>query len=254
MSPSQKPDEPSAGFQATPADGGMSIDRLAQAFAAMMGEQDPYQAATSPAAPVAQVDASPDLDEAACAADTNADDACRISPRSILEALLFVGLPAGAPLSSRRVASLMRGVRATEIDALAEDLARQYQSNNCPYEVVSQENGWVMRLRAEYRQFGAVLEARTRRVRLNAAALDALALVAWNQPVARNRLTELGCDASPAVLRQLVRQGLLELVKLPADGGDTDEDLPHFRTTPRFLEVFNLRTLADLPDPHEPPR
>lgn len=252
MSPSQKPDEPSTGFQATPADGGMSIDRLAQAFAAMMGEQDPYQATANQASPVAQVDASPDLDEVACAADANAT--CRISPRSILEALLFVGLPAGAPLSSRRVAGLMRGVRAPEIDALAQDLAQQYQSNNCPYEVVSQENGWVMRLRAEYRQFGAVLEARTRRVRLDAAALDALALVAWNQPVARDRLTELGCDASPAVLRQLVRRGLLELVKLPADSGDTEEEVPHFRTTQRFLDVFSLQTLADLPDPHEPPR
>ena len=37
-------------------------------------------------------------------------------------------------------------------------------------------------------------------MRLDAAALDALALVAWNQPVARDRLAELGCDASPAGL------------------------------------------------------
>jgi len=36
-----------AGFQGPPADGGMSIDRLAQAFAAMMGEPDPYAAAES---------------------------------------------------------------------------------------------------------------------------------------------------------------------------------------------------------------
>ena len=254
MSTRPDSDEEPAGFQAAPADGGMSIDRLAQAFAAMMGEQDPYQATTSPAAPVAQIDASPDLDEAACAADASTDAACRISPRSILEALLFVGLPAAAPLSSRRVAKLMRGVRPAEIDQLATDLAGQYRANGCPYEVVSQENGWVMRLREEYRQFGAVLEARTRRVRLDAAALDALAVVAWNQPVAREGLAQLGCDAGPAVFRQLIRRGLLELVKLPVAGKDNATEVPHYRTTPRFLEVFSLRSLDDLPDPHEPPR
>ena len=254
MSNPRGPDDETAGFQAAPDDGGMSIDRLAQAFAAMMGEQDPYQVAGAQAVPVAQVDASPDLDEATCATDAATDAACRISPRSILEALLFVGLPAAAPLTGRRVAKLMRGVRPAEIDQLAAELAQQYRANGCPYEVVSQENGWVMRLREEYRQFGAVIEARTRRVRLDAAALDALAVVAWNQPVAGDHLAKLGCDAKPAVFRQLVRRGLLELVKLPVEVNGNTTELTHYRTTPRFLEVFSLRTLNDLPNPHDPPR
>lgn len=254
MSETHGPNNDSTGFQAPPDDGGMSIDRLAQAFAAMMGEQDPYQATDNSATPVAQVDTSPDLDEAACATDSTTGAACRISPRSILEALLFVGLPEAAPLTSRRVAKMMRGVRSAEIDQLATDLAQQYRANGCPYEVVSKEDGWVMRLREEYRQFGAVIEARTRRVRLDAAALDALAVVAWNQPVASERLAQLGCDARPAVFRQLIRRGLLELVKLPVEIDGNTTELPHYRTTPRFLDVFSLQSLDDLPDPHEPPR
>lgn len=237
-----------AGFQGPPADGGMSIDRLAQAFAAMMGEPDPYADAAASAEQLVEVDASPDLDQAADepAAETAA---CRVDPRSILEALLFVGLPGGEPLSSRRVARLMRGVRAAEVDELARDLGRQYTANGCPYEVVSKASGWLLQLRHEYRQFGALLEAKTRRVRLDAAALDALAVVAWNQPVARGRLAELGCDAGPAVLRQLVRRGLLELVPAEDAAGE-----PHYQTTARFLEVFRLQSLADLPNPHEPPK
>jgi lipoic acid synthetase len=62
---------------APPADGGLSIDRLAQAFAAMMGQVDAPQ--PPEASGVVQVDASPDLDEAA-------DDQCRVSPLSILDA------------------------------------------------------------------------------------------------------------------------------------------------------------------------
>jgi len=55
---------PSTGLHAPPADGGLSIDRLAQAFAAMMGTADPYAAGEpKPPADVVQVDASPDLDD-----------------------------------------------------------------------------------------------------------------------------------------------------------------------------------------------
>ncbi|MEY3204162.1 MAG: hypothetical protein RLZZ21_493 [Planctomycetota bacterium] len=234
---------PAAGFTAPPDDGGLSIDRLAQAFAAMMGTADPQ--ADQPPADVVQVDASPDLDEAA----GGDDDAARVTPLSILEALLFVGLPGGRPLSSRSVASLIRGVRPEEVDDLAVELQRRCRANNCPYEVVSRDDGWVMRLRPEFARFGSVLEGRARLVRLDAEALDVLAVVAWNQPVLRDRLVELGCDARPATLRQLVRRGLLELRHPDGDSAGG----PTYHTTPKFLEVFRLSSLADLPDPHEPP-
>jgi segregation and condensation protein B len=230
------------GFTAPPDDGGLSIDRLAQAFAAMMGTADPQ--ADQPPADVVQVDASPDLDDA-----SDDDDAARVTPLSILEALLFVGLPGGRPLSSRTVAGLIRGVRPDEVDELALELQRRCRANNCPYEVVSREDGWVMRLRPEFARFGSVLEGRARLVRLDAESLDVLAVVAWNQPVPRDRLVELGCDARPATLRQLVRRGLLELRHSEGDAAGG----PTYHTTAKFLDVFRLASLADLPDPHEPP-
>ena len=231
---------PEAGFTAPPDDSGLSIDRLAQAFAAMMGQPDPAQPPETEA--VVEVDASPDLDEA------SENDACPVGPLSILEAILFVGLPGGRPLSSTVVAGLMRGVRPQEIDSLASEIAHRYRANNCPYEVASQGDGWVVRLRPEFARFGAVLERRTRQVRLDAESLDALALVAWNQPVQRDRLVELGCDARPATLRALVRRGLLALEQ-PADADAS----PAYVTTAKFLQVFKLESLADLPPPHEPP-
>lgn len=242
-----EPAPPQGGLQAAPADGGLSIDRLAQAFAAMMGTGDPYAPTGSePGGDVVHVDASPDLDEEP--GDAGLDDAdCRVNPLSILEALLFVGHADGRPLSSRTVAGLMRGVRAQEIDDFAEQLRRRYLADNCPYEVVARDDGWVLRLRPEFASFGSVLESRARLVRLDAESLDALALVAWHQPVARDRLVELGCDARPATLRQLVRRGLLEL-RHPSGEGE-----PVYHTTQKFLEVFKLQSLADLPEPNEPP-
>jgi segregation and condensation protein B len=232
------PAPPAAGFSAPPADGGLSIDRLAQAFAAMMGQVDAPQ--PPEASGVVQVDASPDLDEAA-------DDQCRVSPLSILEAVLFVGLPGGKPLSSTLVAGLMRGVRPQEVDDLAAELDRRYRADNCPYEVASRDDGWVLRLRPEFTGFGTIVERKARQVRLDAESLDVLAAVAWNEPVPRDKLVELGCDAGPAVLRNLVRRGLLDLRH--EEGGE-----PCYRTTPRFLEVFKLEGLHDLPSPTDPPQ
>jgi segregation and condensation protein B len=245
MPPEKNSSEPATGFHAPPADGGLSIDRLAQAFAAMMGSADPYAEARPLAAPdIVRVDTSPDLDDAL--ADRGAD--AKVNPRSILEALLFVGQPGGEPLTSRRVAGLMRGVRPQEVDDLIADLNRSYAADNCPYEIVSKDAGWVMRLKPEFARFGEVLEARARMVRLDGEALDVLAVVAWNQPVARDRLVELGCDAAPTTLRMLVRRGLLELVPAADKAAE-----PAYRTTRKFLDVFRLESLADLPAPDAPP-
>ncbi|MFM7035130.1 MAG: SMC-Scp complex subunit ScpB [Planctomycetia bacterium] len=247
--PKKKPDTPesaSAGFAAPPADGGLSIDRLAQAFAAMMGTADPYGAPAAEEGGVVRVDASPDLDDGFSSA-TDDDVSCRVSPLSILEALLFVGLPGGRPISSKRVAGLMRGVRPQEVDELADELRRRYLANKCPYEVAAVDAGWVMRLRPEFRQFGSIIESRTRQVRLDGESLEVLAAVAWNQPVARDRLVELGCDAAPSTLRALVRRGLLEL-RRDDDGGE-----PCYRTTPKFLEAFKVERVEDLPSPDEAP-
>jgi len=249
----EPPSPPPAGFQAAPADGGLSIDKLAQAFAAMMGTGDPY-APASDEADVVKVDASPMLDDDGFTSSSD-DVSFRVCPESILEAILFVGLPNGEAVTSRKVASLMRGVRPQEIDELAAEMRRRYRANNCPYEVVAKDAGWAMRLRPEFARFGNVVEARSRTVRLDAEALDVLALVAWNQPVKRDRIVELGCDARPSVWRQLVRRGLLEIVQNEAvHGGHDAPPEPSYRTTRKFLEVFRLESIDDLPEPTEPPK
>ena len=234
---------PSPGFVGPPADGGLSIDRLAQAFAAMMGSADPW-AAPGNGDDVVREDPSPTLDDEGFTAAGEAG--CRVDPATILEALLFVGLPDGVPLTSRRVAGLMRGVRPQEIDDLAADLSRRYRANGCPYDVMSVDAGWVMRLRPEFTGIGRVSESRARLVRLDAEALDVLAVVAWHQPVARDALVALGCDAAPATLRTLVSRGLLAIERI--SGGP-----PCYRTTRRFLDVFHLERIEDLPMPTAPP-
>jgi segregation and condensation protein B len=70
-----------------------------------------------------------------------------------------------------------------------------------------------------------------------------LALVAYRQPVGREELDSLrGADSGP-VLRQLQRLGLVTM----SQRGDAGNHEVLFGTTPRFLELFGLRSLDDLP-------
>ena len=70
------------------------------------------------------------------------DDACPINPRTILEAMLFVGNRDNEPLSPRRAAELMRDVEADEIPSLVAELNRRYDGDGLPYHIVGEGDGY----------------------------------------------------------------------------------------------------------------
>ena len=83
---------------------------------------------------------------------------------------------------------------------------------------------------------------RVRQVRLSQAAVDVLSLVAYHEPISRDEVNRLRGKGSNALLTQLVRR---QLLRLERSEGATQE--PHYRTTRRFLDLFGLTSLADLP-------
>ena len=81
-----------------------------------------------------------------------------------------------------------------------------------------------------------------REARLSKAAREVLALIAYQQPVTRAAIDGQRGGDSGAAVRQLVRLGLVAVVPA-ADGGKESA----YGTTARFLELFGLRSLDDLP-------
>ena len=212
----------------------MALDQLSAALAGMLGSgDDPYAAAPEPQ-PQAEADAA--------AVAESAHGACEITPRSILEAMLFVGSPANEPLSSRQVAALMRGVRPAEIDALVGELNAEYARRNCPYSIIEQAGGYRLTLRAEYDRLRDKFYGRTRQARLSQAAIEVLAAVAYHEPVTAEEINKLRSTTSGHVLAQLVRR---QLVRLERNEGNARR--PVYWTTERFLELFGLSSLSDLP-------
>jgi segregation and condensation protein B len=246
---------PSADPPFEPNQQGVSLDKLAEAFAQVMradrppAEQSPPQAA-EPAATAADSGAARAAPptagqpiEPALPPQTAEDDSCPISPRSILEAMLFVGNRSNEPLSARQAAELMRDVTADEIPPLVAELNRRYQAESAPYCIASGSHGYRLVLR---REFHPLRYGRIREARLSQAAIDVLALVAYQQPVTGEQIQRLRSKPSKHVLSHLLRRGLLRIERPEAS-----RRAPHYYTTDRFLRLFHLGSLDDLPRSEE---
>ncbi len=160
--------------------------------------------------------------------------------RRILEAFFFVG---GPPLTAERAAEAVHGLTAAQfLEAIAE-LNQEYRQQGRPYSIQPREQGYVLTLRPRYRSVVEKLYGTNREARLSPAAVDVLALVAYRQPATRQEIDSLRGADSGALLRQLVRRGLVVV----AHRGEAGQREVAYGTTQRFLELFELRSLDDLP-------
>jgi segregation and condensation protein B len=162
----------------------------------------------------------------------------------IIEALLFVG---GSPLTAKRAREILRGLSEEQFDEAIVRLNTDYRRQARPYVIQAQAAGWVLTLRPRFRHVIEKLYGGVREARLSTAAIDVLALVAYRQPLTRLEVEELRGADSGSLLRQLVRRGLIQIAAL---SGAKPKEVA-YTTTPRFLEMFGLQNLDDLPKTHD---
>jgi segregation and condensation protein B len=245
---------------------GISLEELADAFAAVMGkaprlklpkeetepeaeralatdEPENVESEASTTESISQQPAEPPLAKVPAAEE----DACPISPKTIFEAMLFVGDRENRPLTAAKAAELMRDVSQEEIPAIVDRLNARYEGENCPYHIVGEGSGYRLALRKEFYGVRDRLYGRIREARLSQAAIDVLSLVAYKQPITSEQVSKLRGKPSSHILAQLVRRGLLQLER-PAERPRT----PHYATTSRFMNLFSLESLDDLPRSEEP--
>lgn len=238
IAPDGDPDRPAEDAGTPPA--ALSVDQLTQAFAQLMGRGDDHASGSAVKHPT---DAGePGASELAVPDDAEDQDAGHVTPAAVVEAVLFVGHPQNEPLTGRQIASYLRGVSPQEVDALIEQLNAQYDEHGAAYRIVSEGAGYRMTLRGEFNRLRDAFYGRVREARLSQAAVDLLAIVAYHQPITREAIDQLRDQSSGATLGQLVRRQLLQV--------ELSTDKPRrkiYRTTDRFLDVFGLESLDDLP-------
>jgi segregation and condensation protein B len=160
--------------------------------------------------------------------------------------MLFVGDRANRALEPRAAAELMRGVEPEEIPGLVRQLNRRYEAHGCPYVISDEGAGYRMTLRRPFHYLRDRFFGRIREARLSQAAIDVLAIIAYQQPLTAEQVATLRGKPSGPVLAQLVHRGLLRIERQPER-----RRVAQYSTTDRFLRLFGLESLADLPQSEE---
>jgi len=163
----------------------------------------------------------------------------RSEQRRIVEALV---LASPEPVSAGKLASVVPDATPSRVSELVEELNAEYSESGRGFEIREVAGGFQIRTRAEMADHVRALQPR-RAARLSRAALETLAVVAYKQPVTRAEVEHVrGVDAG-AVLRGLLERDLVRIAG--------HREIPGrpilYATTRRFLEVFGLGSLEDLP-------
>jgi segregation and condensation protein B len=198
------------------------IDAEVEASAAAAEEVDDDAAPADDPAQVTQV-AQPAVD---------------VPLRRVLEAVLLI---AEEPLPVVEIATRLE-VPAPDVETAIRELAAEYEQQARGFALREVAGGWRYYTAAacapEVERF--LLAGQTSR--LSQAALETLAVVAYQQPVSRSRIAAVRGVSVDGVMKTLVSRGLVA-----ESGTDTESGAIMYATTPKFLERLGLRDLSELP-------
>ncbi len=189
---------------------------------------------------------------ASSSTESQTDDnrGCPIEPETIIESIVFVGAPRGETLTLSGIAEVLRDVSAADVRQSAQALNKKYQQYNSAWRIVVEGDGddaeISMVLEEDLTEFQNHYFGRNKEVQLSQGTIDVLAVVAYHQPVSKVEVESTRGKPSGSVLSQLVRRDLLEI--------ETTKDKPAkklYRTSKRFLDLFQLSNVQDLPQSHD---
>lgn len=162
--------------------------------------------------------------------------------KAALEAVLFA---LAEPATPEKLAAALELDVAT-VDKLCGVLKDEYAQQEHGICLLCLEGRWQFSTKSEYGSYVKTALDNRRNVPLSPAALEVLAIIAYNQPVTRSFIEQVRGVDSSGVVQSLSQKGLIE------EAGRLD--LPGrpiaFATTDVFLRSFGLSSLAELPALH----
>lgn len=162
-----------------------------------------------------------------------------------VEAILFV---AEEPVTEIDLAQAV-DVPVTTVQQCLAQLVAFYDETGRGFQLRQLAGGWRYYTRAQHAEVVGGFLSTGVNARLSRAALETLAVVAYQQPISRSRISAVRGVSVDGVVRTLLARGLLTEA-----GHDQDSNAVVLRTTNLFLERMGLRALDELPPlaPHLP--
>jgi len=157
---------------------------------------------------------------------------------AVLEAILLV---TDEPVPAMTLAQVVE--RPTgEVESALGALAAEYESQGRGFELRQVAGGWRLYTRADCAPFVERFVVDGQQARLTQAALETLAVIAYRQPVTRQRVSAVRGVNVDGVVRTLLARGLITEA-----GSDEDTGATRYGTTSFFLERLGLDSLGQLP-------
>ena len=161
--------------------------------------------------------------------------------KAVLEGLLFVVGEEG--LTFEQIEEVLE-INEDESKSLLMELKHDYEAEDRGLRIDFLGNKFKITTKFEHKEYYQKLLENPETNTLSQAALETLAIIAYNEPVTRVQVDAMRGVSSTQVMRKLVAKGFIK------ESGRSD--LPGrpilYETTSDFLDYFGLSTLADLPD------
>jgi segregation and condensation protein B len=168
------------------------------------------------------------------------DDTCRPTIESVIEAVLFAS---DEPISASRLVNIIGISSVKQVKDAVEALNKGYEDNNSAFLVENIAGGYQMLTRRVYNNWLRKLVRERKETRLTRAALETLSIIAYKQPVIRADIEAVRGVASGDMIRSLMNKGLVKI----AGRADILGRPILYGTTKKFLEIFGLSSIDDLP-------
>jgi segregation and condensation protein B len=160
---------------------------------------------------------------------------------ALVEAALFA---ADEPLSTRRLAAVAGLADGNEARRLVRKLQALYAKDGTAFQVEEIAGGFQLLSRPEYHGWLIRLRRTGDDLRLSSAARETLAIVAYRQAIMRADIEAIRGVQCGDILRLLMEKGLVRI----AGRHDSLGRPVLYGTTKKFLQVFGLKGLDDLPE------
>ncbi len=158
----------------------------------------------------------------------------------ITEAIVFAS---GDPVTAEQIAK-GADVSISEAHAAARKLQRTYAVREGALEILTLNGAYQMAVRTDYSEYIRRTLVEKKNTALSNAAMETLAIAAYNQPVTKSFIENVRGVDSSGVVNSLVEKELLEECgRLELPGRPIA-----YRTTDNFLRCFKLESLDDLPE------
>ncbi len=160
--------------------------------------------------------------------------------KGAIEAILF---SSGRVVTLREI-ELSLEVEQKQILDIIQEMQEEYKEQKRGIEIVKINDGYTLSSKIEYHEYiYAVIDKRTK-LNLSQAALEVLAIIAYNPKITRAEIETIRGVGSDASIYRLLEHNLIEEAgKLNLPGKPMS-----YKVTEEFLKKFGLNTLDELPE------